>query len=92
MKFEYTEKAKDGGVQRLYRFDNGYGASVICHNHSYGGDEGLWELAVIVYGDVGYLLCYDTDITDDVIGYLSEEEVDQLLVSINALEKRNDAD
>lgn len=37
-----------GGRCKVYKFDNGYGASVVCSpNHSYGGSEGLWELAVL---------------------------------------------
>ena len=35
------------GVQELYRFDNGFGASVVRHMHSYGGPDGFWELGVI---------------------------------------------
>jgi len=43
---------------------------------------GLWELAVI--GKDGSL-CYDTPITDDVLGYLTEEEVNNTLVLIEQL-------
>jgi hypothetical protein len=87
---KYTEKELNGGVQRLYRFENGYGASVIRHNISYGRDEGLWELAVIRYRypDSGsYVLVYDTPIADDVIGHLTEPEVEKLLMDIEALPK-----
>lgn len=70
------------GVHYHFYFDNGYGASVIRHEYSYGGDQGLWELAVLA----GDLLCYNTEITDDVIGYLTEEEVEELLNRIKALE------
>lgn len=83
---KYTERELNGGVQRLYRFDNGYGASVICHSGSYGNDRGLWELAVIRYTDGDkYVLDYSTPITDDVIGYLDEDEIIALLVRIGAL-------
>ena len=34
---------KAGGIQ----FPDGYGASVVSHLYSYGGTEGLWELAAI---------------------------------------------
>ena len=34
---------KAGEIQ----FPNGYGASVVSHEYSYGGTEGLWELAAI---------------------------------------------
>lgn len=65
-----------GGVQKLFKFDNMYGASVIKHKYSYGGDKGLWELAVIKYQDDDkWHIDYDTKITDDVIGYLTDEDV-----------------
>lgn len=35
-----------GGIQRIYHFDNGYGASVVRFTYSYGFEQGLWELAV----------------------------------------------
>ena len=82
---------RDGG-QRLYFFDNGYGASVVCHAFSYGGDKGLAELAVLKYDGEGdradyanWGLCYSTPITNDVIGYLSEYEVQSLLHQIKEL-------
>jgi hypothetical protein len=70
-----------GGVQKVYRFDNGYEASVIQTPFSYGGDEGLWELAVKLDGQC----CYDTPITDDVEGWLSWEDVEALLARIEEL-------
>lgn len=79
-----NEKRYDG-VQKLYRFDNGYGASVIRHFGSYGYEKGLWELAVIHWEDENeWHLCYDTPITDDVIGYLSEKEI---LIYLDQIEK-----
>jgi hypothetical protein len=84
--FEYIERTLNNGVQRLYRFNNGYGASVVQHSFSYGADRGLWELAVVLYDDVGkWKVVYDTEITDDVIGYLAESEIELLLVRINNL-------
>lgn len=84
----FKEKELNGGVQRLYRFDNDYGASVICHRGSYGYDQGLWELAVIrfTHGD-SYVLDYSTHITDDVIGHLTPSEIDETLVKIQELPK-----
>jgi hypothetical protein len=69
------------GVQKVYQFPNGYGASVIKHKGSYGYSEGLWELAVLHEGE----LCYNTEITNDVIGYLTDEDLDVILVSIKEL-------
>ena len=60
------------GKQARIRFDNGYGASVVSHNFSYGGSEGLYELAVL--GKDGDLT-YDTPVTNDVLGWLTDKEV-----------------
>lgn len=73
------------GVQYLYKFTNGYGASVIINPYSYGWDEGLWELAVIKWQGKDFHLCYDTPITDDVERYLTPEEVLELLDEIKEL-------
>jgi hypothetical protein len=69
------------GVHAMVTFDNGYGASVVKTDRSYGGKEGLYELAVLFDG----LISYDTPITNDVIGFLTEDEVTELLQKIEAL-------
>ena len=69
------------GVHAIVTFDNGYGASVVKTNMSYGGKEGLYELAVLFDG----LISYDTPITNDVIGFLTEDEVTELLQKIEDL-------
>ena len=73
-----------------FRFENGLGASVVTHEHSYGGvDE--WELAVIEYSTGGlhddgeWDITYDTPITNDVIGYLTWDQVEELLGRIESL-------
>jgi len=71
----------NNGLQKVYKFPNGYGASVIRHDGSYGGSRGLWELAVTLHG----ILCYDTSITNDVIGHLNTEEVNKELQAIKEL-------
>lgn len=75
------------GVQELYRFENGYGASVVRHMHSYGGEDGLWELAVIRWDEEYYELVYDTSITDDVIGRLQWSAVVEWLEEIKAISR-----
>ena len=77
-----------GGIQRLYQFINGYGASVVMNSFSYGGSNGTWELAVLKFNSTHILdfeLTYDTPITNDVIGRLTEAEVDEYLDKIEAL-------
>lgn len=78
----------NGGVQALFRFPNGFGASVVNGPYTYGGTAGLWELAVIKWngsGKYAFELTYDTDISDDVIGGLAPGEVDELLLHIKNL-------
>ena len=75
-----------GGIQYLFKFENNFGASVIKHSESYGHEEDLWELAVIeYYGSGEWHLTYDTYITDDVIGCLTDEDVRGLLTKISKL-------
>ena len=84
----YKEKSLNDGIQKQYKFENGYGASVVQHSGSYGNEQGLWELAVLSWvGGNQYVLDYSTEITDDVIGYLTEEEVEEILVKIKELDK-----
>ena len=71
-----------GGIQRIYKFENGYGASVVMHNGSYGGDKGLWELAVL---DEAGDLCYHTPVTQDVVGYLNDTKLHAILKEIQEL-------
>lgn len=68
-------------VQYLFHFDNGYGASIVRSKYSYGGRQGLWELAVLKDKQI----CYSTHITDDVVGYISDEQVVRYLVEISSL-------
>ena len=70
------------GVGYIYEFENGYGASVIKHDYSYGGKMGLYEIAVL---DSSGDLCYSTPITDDVIGYATEDKVLDTLHRIKML-------
>ena len=70
------------GVRGRIMFDNGYGASVIRHNFSYGGKIGLYELAVL---DKDGEPTYNTPITDDVMGYLTPEDVTEILIQIQDL-------
>lgn len=71
-----------GGVISRIVFDNGFGASVVKTDFSYGGKDGLYELAVI---DKGGEVTYSTPVSSDVVGYLSEDEVTGLLEQIQQL-------
>lgn len=70
------------GVQSRTMFDNGYGVSVICHKYSYGGKDGLYEVAVL--NEEGELT-YNTPVSDDVIGYLTPDEVTDIMRQVQEL-------
>ena len=59
-----------GGLYYYVEFPNGYGIDITKHNGTYGRESDLWEIAVMKDGDC----CYDTPITDDVIGWLTDAE------------------
>jgi hypothetical protein len=70
--------SKDGGIHATMDFENGFGVSVVQSPYTYGGDKGLYELAVIKDGDIHY----DNPVAKgDVVGYLRPEDVtDAMLV------------
>jgi len=78
-----------GGIRKLYRFPNNYGASVVRHRYSYGFDKGLWELAVIKFGsDNDWSLCYSAPLTFGhvyILGDQTEEQITELLNQIEQL-------
>jgi hypothetical protein len=76
-----TDEFMFGKKARIY-FNNGYGASVVSHTMSYGGKKGLYELAVLKDDE----LHYTNPIADgDVRGFLTEEDVSDLLIQIQKL-------
>ena len=79
---EFKQDLQRGLNAARIMFDNGYGASVIIGPHTYGGEDGLYELGVL---GKDKKLTYDTPVTEDVEGYLSEDDVTRLLEQIQNL-------
>ena len=95
MDLTYSEQFKDyiveqndlGYPQMIYKFPNGYGASVIKFNYVYFGI-GI-EIAVLRFNEDGnWHIDYCTPITNDVICGLNEESRDLVLQEIFDLEKQ----
>jgi len=63
-------------------FANGYVASVVRHDFSYGGKQGLFEVAVM---DKDFNILYSTPITDDVVGHLNPDKLVKVLQDIKDL-------
>jgi hypothetical protein len=81
LEFKPNPMGEDFGITSRTQFDNGYEASVVKSEYTYGGKDGLYELAVFKDGEI----CYDTPITDDVIGYLRPEDVTDVMAKIQQL-------
>jgi hypothetical protein len=82
LEFEEMVSPLMSGKKSRIHFENGFGASVVSHTFSYGGREGLYELAVLFEDD----LHYDNPVAQgDVRGYLTEEEVTELLIEIQKI-------
>lgn len=72
----------------IFRFENNYGASVIKHPGSYGYRNDNFELAVLDFKGDTWEITYDTDITDDVLGYLTNKDVLEYLKDIKELDRK----
>jgi hypothetical protein len=78
---EFKPRESIFGIQSRMDFDNGFGVSVIKGEYSYGGKDGLYELAVMKNG----YLTYDTPITDDVLGDLTPDDVTEAMAKVQQL-------
>jgi hypothetical protein len=82
LQFETMTSPLMSGKKTRIHFENGFGASVVSHDMSYGGKDGLYELAVLFDDE----LHYDNPVAaGDVRGYLTEEEVSEILIQIQKL-------
>jgi hypothetical protein len=70
------------GVRSRMMFENGFGVSVVSHTYSYGGKDGLFEVAVL---DEDGDLTYNTPVTNDVVGYLNPDEVTEIMEQVQNL-------
>lgn len=81
---KFSPRSMGGGVGARLTFPNGYTASVVRGDNTYGGRSGLYELAVLHDGRI----VYDTPITSDVLGHLTEGDVTERLNEVAALPRR----
>lgn len=84
-----------GGAHYIFKFPNGYGASVIKHIGSYGFSEDLWELAAIkfetdlseaMHKPDDWRITHIAELDLDIEGYLTDERVRELLNDIKNYE------
>ncbi len=82
---EFKEHYTLSGTQAIVSFPNGYAASILTGGWFYTDDEHPYEIAVMTSEGA---ICYGTPITDDVVGYLTEDEANEILKKISELPKR----
>lgn len=84
-----THPMGNGFMSKMF-FPNGYGVSVVRFKSPFGGGGSYtngdqWEVAVLKGNHEDWDLCYDTDITNNVIGYLTDNEVTEIMGRIQNL-------
>ena len=82
---KFSERDR-GGTWARFVFPNGYSVSVVRGPLTYGGSAGLYELAVLH----GSKIVYDTPVTADVLGYLTEGDVTERLNEVALLPPRGE--
>lgn len=66
------------GYHKEIHFENGYGLSIVSHEFSYGGQTGLFEIALL--DSETKEIVYNSDLGfSDVIGYLGFEDVVEVI-------------
>lgn len=81
------------GIHYIFRFNNGFGASVVKCFGSKGYEQDLWELGVILFEEENkkatdeYMLWYPYTILkgNDVLGSLNDTQVREILQKIKDL-------
>jgi hypothetical protein len=87
LKFVNHPAYTDGIASKLF-FENGYGVSVVRFDRSYGGEKGLFELAVLEGDHSNSKITYSTPVTDGVLGHLREFDVTEIMKQVQSLPRK----
>lgn len=87
--YEYMDPVLKDMEHYVFKFENGYGASVIRGPYSHGGNQELFELAAMEQGEEGWNFVnpYKTPFDAAVMGFLDANEVADLLRVISKWKK-----
>lgn len=83
--FKEVEGLMGNLLQAKKEYKNGYGVSVIRGANAYC-DSNTYEVAILYKG----ALCYNTDITDDVLGYQTPTDVEKIMKKVSKLYPKNE--
>lgn len=78
LQFEPHSIMTADAIQAIMEFDNGYG---VIRGHYFYCSENTYEVAILKDGDI----CYD--ITDDVLGYQTKDQVTKIMKKLQTYEK-----
>lgn len=73
------------GIQAIAKFPNDYGLSVVKFPGSYGYEFGQFECAILKFTEDDFKIDYTTEIADDIVGYCTTIEVENLLQKVEKL-------
>jgi hypothetical protein len=79
--FEWERVDWANGKHGWVKLDNGWVVSVVCHKYSYGGPQGLYEVAALWDDELVQL----SDEADQVKGWLDEQGVQEFVNKVAAL-------
>jgi len=71
--------------QAALELDNHYGISVVNGDNAYCNSD-TYEVAILFCGNI----TYDTEFTDDVLGYQTPEDIDKLLINLDKIKKHHE--
>ena len=80
-KSQGTKSFSSNSKHAAMNFKNGYGVSVIFGEQFYSNGIDTCEIGILKDAN----LCYDTYITDDVLGYQDEEGVTEIMRKVQEL-------
>jgi hypothetical protein len=75
----------DEAILAVHIFPNSYGVCVVRFPGSYGYMQGLYELYIIKGTLDNYQACYNTHITNDILGHLDEIRVEDIMCEVENL-------
>lgn len=84
---ELSRFAEKGAKHARIFFPNGYGVSVLFGGDFYSNGVDTYELAVLrkCENGKGYLVDCNTPITEDVLSYITEDEVTEAMIKVQKL-------
>lgn len=78
------------GSQAILFFKNGYGVSVLFGTDFRSNGKNTYEVAIIKGNEKDFNLVYDTPIANDVISFITEEQVTRVMKLVQKLNKNKD--